>query len=255
MSAEPAERAPRFVLEGLDAGARTVTFDGEQTRHLSRVLRLGAGDLVVVVDGRGREWSVRLTEVTARAAAGLVLAERTGDGESPLHLTLAQGVPKSDKMDLIVRMVTELGAAAVRPLVFERTVTRAANDRWRTRHERWQRIAREAAKQCGRAVVPPVSPPVTLPAWLEEPDDRGLMVCLWEGEPAPLADRLPPGPVRRATLVVGPEGGLAEGEVARLAGAGAVLAGLGPRILRTETAGPVGIALLQARYGDLGAAS
>ena len=255
MSGEPAERTPRFVLEGLDAGARTVTFDGEQTRHLSRVLRLGAGDLVVAVDGRGREWSVRLTEVTARSAAGLVLAERTGDGESPLHLTLAQGVPKSDKMDLIVRMVTELGAAAVRPLVFERTVTRAADDRWRTRHERWQRIAREAAKQCGRTVVPAVSPPVALSAWLDEPDDHGLVVCLWEGEPIPLADRLPPGPVQRATLVVGPEGGLAEGEVARLAGAGAVLAGLGPRILRTETAGPVAIALLQARYGDLGAAS
>jgi 16S rRNA (uracil1498-N3)-methyltransferase len=253
MSAERAERAPRFLLNALDAGSRHVTFDGEQTRHLSRVLRLTAGDLVVAVDGRGREWSVRLTEVTARTAAGLVLAERTSDGESPLHLTLAQGVPKADKMDLIVRMVTELGAAAVRPLVVERTVARAADDRWRSRHERWQRIAREAAKQCGRAVVPAVSPPVPLSAWLAEPADRGLMVCLWEGERAPLADRLPAVPVRRATLVVGPEGGLAEPEVARLAEAGAVLAGLGPRILRTETAGLVAIALLQARYGDLGA--
>ena len=254
MNGEPTGRAPRFVLSGLDAGARHVTFDGAQARHLSRVLRLTAGALVVAVDGQGREWNVRLTEVTTRTAAGLVLAERTGGAESPLHLTLAQGVPKSDKMDLIVRMVTELGAVAVRPLVAERTVARAADDRWRSRHERWQRIAREAAKQCGRAVVPTVSPPVGLSAWLEEPADRGLMVCLWEGEQAPLADRLPAGPIRRATLVVGPEGGLAEPEVARLAGAGAVLAGLGPRILRTETAGPVAIALLQARYGDLGAA-
>ncbi len=253
MDGEGTGRAPRFVLSGLDASRRHVTFDSDQSRHLSRVLRLTAGDLVIAVDGEGREWSVRLTEVTARMAAGLVLAERTDGAESPLHLTLAQGVPKSDKMDLIVRMATELGAAAIRPLVVERTVARAADAGWRSRHARWQRIAREAAKQCGRPVVPAVSPPISLSAWLQAPDDRGLVVCLWEGERAPLADRLPASPVRRATLVVGPEGGLSEAEVGLLSGAGAVLAGLGPRILRTETAGPVAVALMQARYGDLGA--
>ncbi len=119
---------------------------------------------------------------------------------------------------------------------------------------RWQRVAREAAKQCGRTVIPEVAPARPLADWLRDGRPDGLLLCLWEEERALLADRLPPAPVSAATLVVGPEGGLAAGEVEGLGAAGAVVASLGPRVLRTETAGPVGLALLQAHYGDLGAA-
>ena len=230
-----------------------MTFDAAETRHLSRVLRLGPGDVVVAVDGRGQEWTVRLTEVGPRASAGVVLSGQPGARESPLRLTLVQGVPKADKMDLIVRMATELGAVRVVPVICERTVIRTGAHRWAGRVSRWQRIARESAKQCGRAVVPDVEAPRDLAAWLEEGKARDLLVCLWEGEAAGLGARLPAPPIHHATLVVGPEGGLAEREAAALRAAGAVVAGLGPRILRTETAGPIGLALLQARYGDLGA--
>jgi 16S rRNA (uracil1498-N3)-methyltransferase len=113
-------------------------------------------------------------------------------------------------------------------------------------------VAREAAKQSGRAVVPAITAPVALGAWLAARDPAGLLVCLWERESAPLAERLPAARPARATVVVGPEGGLAEEEVAGLEAAGAIVAGLGPRVLRTETAGPVAVALLQARWGDLG---
>ena len=228
------------------------TFDAAETRHLSRVLRLRPGDVVLALDGQGRELTVRLTEVGPRAAAGDVLALEAPPRESPLLLTLVQGLPKADKLDGIVRMATELGVARVVPVITERTLRRDTPVTEPARLARWQRVAREAAKQCGRAVVPDVEVPRPLGQWLAEPDHDELLVCLWEEERAGLQARLPPGPAERATLVVGPEGGLAASEVASLRAAGALVASLGPRVLRTETAGPVGLALLQARFGDLG---
>jgi 16S rRNA (uracil1498-N3)-methyltransferase len=232
-------------------GARLV-LDARETHHLHRVLRLRAGDLVRAMDGAGHEWTVRLTSVSPRAAEGEILEAGAPPQESPLHLTLAQGLPKGDKLEGIIRMSTELGVAAVAPLLTERSVARPDAARWTGRRARWERVAREAAKQCGRAVVPAVTAPLGLAEWLATWAGEGLLLCLWEGETAPLAERLPARAPARVAVVVGPEGGLATEEVDALRAAGAVVAGLGPRLLRTETAGPVAVALLQARWGDLG---
>ena len=240
-----------FVTRAEPTADGRVAFDAAETRHLGRVLRLGPGDVVTAVDGRGQRWQVRLTELTTRAAAGVIVADDGAGRESPLHLTLVQAVPKADKMDLVVRVATELGAARVVPVLSERTVVRAPAGGWSERAVRWQRIAAEATKQCGRARIPDVASPVALEAWLRAGPGPGLLVCLWERATGAFGDALPPPPIDRATLVVGPEGGLADAEVAALRGVGAAVAGMGPRILRTETAGPVGLALLQARYGDL----
>ncbi|OGK87882.1 MAG: hypothetical protein A2X52_10540 [Candidatus Rokubacteria bacterium GWC2_70_16] len=245
---------PRFYLRAEAGSGPRVTFDAQETRHLARVLRLGPGDVVQAVDGRGQELTVRLTRVDTRSAEGLILAREGGQRESPLHLTLVQGLPKGDKLETIIRMATELGVTRVVPVVTERTVVRTDAAHRAGRLARWQRVAREAAKQCGRTVIPEVAAARPLAEWLRDGRPDGLLLCLWEEERALLADRLPPAPVSAATLVVGPEGGLAASEVEGLGAAGAVVASLGPRVLRTETAGPVGLALLQARYGDLGAA-
>ncbi len=228
-----------------------VRFDAEETRHLARVLRLRPGAVVRAVDGLGHELTVRLTEIGSRAAEGDVIGRAAVESESPLHLTLVQGLPKGDKFEAIVRMATELGVSRVVPLVSERAVARHGGpDAPRLR--RWHRVAREAAKQCGRATIPDVDSPLSLEAWLAEPRAPGLLLCLWEGEALPLAAALPPTAPSRAVVVVGPEGGLAESEVEAIRAVGAVVAGLGARILRTETAGPVALSLLQFRYGDLG---
>jgi 16S rRNA (uracil1498-N3)-methyltransferase len=228
-----------------------VTFDAEETRHLSRVLRLRAGALVRTIDGRGQELTVRLIRVGPREAEGDVVERAARASESPLDLTLVQGIPKGDKFEAIVRMATELGVGRIIPLVSERTVAR-----WTSppsgRLARWRRVAKEAAKQTGRAVIPDVVEPIPLGEWLAAPRSPGLLLCLWEEETVPLAAALPEAPPGHATVVIGPEGGLAEGEVRALRASGALVAGLGPRILRAETAGPVALALLQFRYGDLG---
>jgi len=229
-----------------------VTFDAEEAHHLAHVLRLRPGAVVNAVDGRGHAIDVRLTQVGGQAAEGDIISDSIPASESPLSLTLAQGIPKGSKLELIIRMATELGAGLVIPLILERSVGRPDQTEPSHRLLRWRRIAKEAAKQTGRAVIPHVRAPITLDQWLGEPTERGLFLCLWEGEPTPLAAVLPSVPPARATVLVGPEGGLSGSEVGKLRSAGALVAGLGPRILRTETAGPVALALLQARYGDLG---
>ena len=240
----------RFRVRPEDVAGDRVTFGADETRHLTRVLRLGVGDVVEALDGTGIMLTVRIETVGRRAAEGQVLSRIVHRTESPLGLTLVQGIAKGDKMERIIRMATELGVTTVVPLASARAVVKVEGKAGRV--ARWQKVAQEAAKQSGRAVVPRVTPPQRLAEWLAGRDLSGLLLCLWEAAPAPLIPKLPELPPARIELVVGPEGGLEHAEVEALGKAGAVAGHLGSRILRTETAGPIGLALLQARYGDLG---
>jgi 16S rRNA (uracil1498-N3)-methyltransferase len=244
----------RFHVRADAVSGEHVHLDAEEAHHLARVLRLGEGDIVRALDGAGHELIVKLTRISAHAAEGLIIDRVGRSSESPLDLILAQAIPKGDKLERIIRMATELGVSRIIPLVTERTIVRRRGSDWAHRLARCQRVAREAAKQSGRAVVPDVAPPRGLDEWLAALELPGLLLCLWEGERAGMARVLPAGRPNRVTVIVGPEGGLTEPEVEGLRARGAVVAGLGPRILRTETAGPVVLALLQARYGDLDAA-
>jgi 16S rRNA (uracil1498-N3)-methyltransferase len=246
----------RFTIAPERIAGDRVTFDADETRHLVRVLRLGAGDRVVAADGRGGAWEVRLVTL-GETATGEIVGAAALAAESPLALCLVQGVPKGDRMETIVRAATELGVARILPALTERTIVRLDAGAWRERARRWQRVAREATKQCGRAVVPTVETARTLDEWVASEEPADLRLCLWERDAAPLRDvlgRLDPRP-RSATVIVGPEGGLSDEEVARAGAAGYVAVTLGRRILRTETAGPTIVALLQHVLGDLGGAA
>jgi len=179
----------RFHIRPEAVRGDRVAFDAQETHHLARVLRLRAGDLVQAVDGAGHELTVRLTRVGAREAEGAVLARAARTTESRLHLTLAQGVAKGDKLEGVIRMATELGAARIVPLITERTVV--SPEAAARRLVRWRRVAKEAAKQSGRAVIPEVAAAGTLDAWLAARAEGGLLLCLWENEPVGLDDRLP----------------------------------------------------------------
>jgi 16S rRNA (uracil1498-N3)-methyltransferase len=247
-----------------------VVFDRDESRHLARVLRLRPGDTVLAADGTGHEYTVRLDAV-GEETTGTVLGVGTNDRESPIRITLLQSVAKGDKMEAIVRASTELGVTRIVPVLTARTVVTLEPGRWRERARRWQRVAKEAAKQCGRAVVPPVDVPQPLGEALELVTDADLRLCLWEeargggaggqgGGQArllgtTLAASLPPAlPAgSRVALLIGPEGGLTLDEVESVRTRGWAVVGVGPRILRTETAGPAMIAVLQGRFGDFGA--
>lgn len=242
----------RFILVPERVDGDRVTFDRDETHHMSAVLRLAPGDLVVAADGSGRDYTVRL-EALGEAATGTILGVAATRAEPPLAVTLVQGVPKGDKMEAIVRAATELGVARIWPVLTERTIVRLEPSRWRERARRWQRVAKEAAKQCGRAVVPGVEAPRPLADRLAEARED-LKLCLWEGEAPPLAVALAGSarPPRTAAVLVGPEGGLSRREVDAARAVGWSPVSLGPRILRTETAGPAITAVLQHVLGDLG---
>jgi 16S rRNA (uracil1498-N3)-methyltransferase len=241
----------RFAIAPERIDGVRVTFDREETRHLARVLRLGPGDLVLATDGLGQEYTVRIDALGA-AATGTVLAAAPRLTESPVAVTLVQSIPRGDKMEAIIRAATELGVTRIIPALTARTVVRLEEGRWGERLRRWQRVAREAAKQCGRAAIPEVMQPVPLPQAFADADSNGLRICLWEAAPSPLGDILQAAdrPVSVA-LAVGPEGGLSASEVAQAEVAGWAIAGLGPRILRVETASVAAIAVIEATFGDL----
>ncbi|HEY7519996.1 MAG TPA: 16S rRNA (uracil(1498)-N(3))-methyltransferase [Methylomirabilota bacterium] len=241
----------RFAITPEAVADGRVVFDASQSRHLARALRLRPGDTIVASDGAGRDYTVRLDAVGARVT-GTVVGEAAGAAESPLAVTLVQGVPKGDKMEAIVRAATELGVAAVQPALTARTVVRLGPSAAAERAARWQRVAREAAKLCRRAVVPRVAVPLPLAACLEAARDSDVALCVWEGDAPPLATALRERRLRQAAVLVGPEGGLAESEVEAARSAGWKVVSLGTRVLRTETAGPAVIAILQSRFGDLG---
>ena len=229
-----------------------MTFDRQETRHLARVLRLGPGDVVLATDGRGQEYTVRIDALGA-AATGTVLDATQRPTESPVTVTLVQGIPKGDRMEAIIRAATELGVTRIAPALTAHTVVHLDEGRRRERARRWQRVAREAAKQCGRAVVPEVAEPVSLSRALELAGSAALRICLWEGERRSLGEILQKvaGAPKAVGLAVGPEGGLTVGEVAEAGQLGWTIAGLGPRILRVETASTSALAIIGATFGDL----
>jgi 16S rRNA (uracil1498-N3)-methyltransferase len=171
--------------------------------------------------------------------------------ESPLRITLGQGLLKGERMKFVIQKATELGVDRIIPLVSARSIPIVEGERETLRLERWRRIAQEAAKQCGRTVVPEIGSIHELGDFLSQ--GEGARVILWEGEPTPLRAVIEEiDPQGGITLLIGPEGGFSEEEVSTAQASGFHVAGLGKRILRAETATLSVLSILQHRFGDLG---
>ena len=246
----------RFFVPGLAAGAGDVELPREEAEHLARVLRLRVGDEVRVFDGRGRERLARVASLGRGRAAVSLGPEVSAAPEPAVTLTLAQAVPKGDGMDQVVRDAVMMGVSAVVPLVCERAEVTARRIEASGRVARWQRIAVASVKQCGRAVVPDVRDPRALAACLADfAADRRYLLAepgLSGLAPAGIADVAAAPVPRSALLIVGPEGGWTEAEVAEARRAGCVALTLGGRTLRANAAALVGLTALQAVWGELG---
>lgn len=214
--------------------------------HAARVLRLRDGDAVVLFDGSGAEASARLT-VRGKTWSALIEARRDVDRESPLRVVLVQALASGDKMDWIVQKATELGVAAVVPVAAERSVLRLAGERADKRVAHWRQIAVAACEQSGRNRVPEIWPLAPLPSYLAAHRETSRLVLAPGG-----GERLAalPRPQAAVHLLVGPEGGWSDAELALFHTVEATPIGLGPRILRTETAGLAALAAMQAIWGD-----
>ena len=225
-----------------------VTISGDVHHHLHNVLRTRLGSVLTLLDGQGLCCEVELEVINKREASARVL-RRWRDEERTLPISLIQGMPKADKFDLILQKGTELGMRCFQPVETHNTVPQVNVARMVKREQRWSRIATEAARQCRRSFLPEVRSVQKLMDVISgETDD--LKLVLWEAGSVPLAVALPEETPTGVTLLVGPEGGFTDQEIKHISGAGFQAVHLGPRILRTETAGLAATAILQYIYGD-----
>lgn len=239
---------PRRAWHGDVPGeGATLRLSPGESHHLTRVLRLRAGDALSVFDGRGREWEADLVSVSGDEAIVRVGAERTERVDPELAVTLVQALCRPDRLEWVLQKGTEVGVASFVLTTTERVEGGVARG---VKLDRWRRILLEAAKQCGRRTIPAIDGPRPVVEVLPE-GAFGIVLHADATRPR-LADLLASRRPTPTWLAVGPEGGFEDAEVDALVERGWLVAGLGPRILRTETAGTIASALVLAAWGDLG---
>jgi 16S rRNA (uracil1498-N3)-methyltransferase len=221
----------------------------EQSHYVARVLRLRPGEALQIFDGLGSRHAAVIVDPHAKRARLRVGDAQPALADSPLSVTLGQCISSAEKMDWTIEKAVELGVATIQPLISKRTVVRLDAQRAQRRGEHWQRLIVAACMQCGRDRLPSLAPPIELAAWLAAGDAGTTAVVLVPGARIRLAGIETRGASLK--LLVGPESGLADEELEAARAAGFVEASLGPRVLRTETAGLAALAVLQAKAGDL----
>ncbi len=244
-------RLTRVHVEEPLAPDSRVVLGGAPANHIRRVLRLAPGDELTVFDGRGGEYPARIEGIRKDTVIVALGSHAAVQRESPLSITLAQGVSRGERMDLVVQKATELGVQRLVPVLTERTVVRldAAQADSRMRH--WRAVAVGACEQCGRNTLPEIAPALGLAEFLRSLgplEPRGVRLVLSPGGELRIRDL---EAAHAWVLLIGPEGGLSEPERRAAAEAGFRALSLGPRVLRTETAAIAALAALQERLGDL----
>ena len=242
---------PRFYCPAPLAERQRVELPENAARHACKVLRLREGDGLVLFDGAGGEYASRIASVERNRVTADLLEWRAVECEAPLAITLVQALQAGEKMDMTVQKAVELGVSRIVPVVSQRGVVRLEGERALRRLEHWRGVAVSACEQCGRNRLPEVMPLVGLKNWLEQSAATDVLrLMLVPGVTRTLAHFLPPSAGGRIELLVGAEGGLAPEELQLAGAAGFVPIRLGPRILRTETAGLAAIAAIQCLWGD-----
>lgn len=240
----------RFFVPSGSIGDGKVRIEGSDARQICTVLRLGRGDCVNVLDGSGCMLTIRITEAAPSCVVGDVTDMCRPDTEPPVRLTLAQSLPKSDKLEFVIQKGTELGVEKFQIIRTARSIPRASDDKVGKKLLRWQTIAKEAAEQSCRTKVPEVAGITTIEELAASISDYDLAVCLWEcEEKRGLREILKKSrSAESILLIIGPEGGLEETEVRMLESHGARVASLGRRILRCETAAVASSAIIMYEY-------
>ena len=242
---------PRFYVPDLDASAARAALPDDEAEHLVRVLRLGTGAEIDVFDGRGGLWLAEVVEAGKRSAAVRVIEPVTPAPELAVYVGLVISVLKADKMDDVVRDAVMLGAAAIYPVVSDRSEISLSNVDKSQRVARWQRIAVASAKQCGRAVVPVVAPAQTFEAYLATPWHGARLICVEPSVGSNVRTVQEIAKLDAAHVIVGPEGGWADAELSAARLHGAVAVSLGGRTLRADAAPLVALTALLTTWGEL----
>lgn len=244
----------RFFVDSAQISGEVVTISGEDLKHIKNVLRLKKGEEVSICDGEENDYVAVIESIDSQEVQLSIVDSFKSKGEAPIKLKLYQGLPKGDKMELIVQKCTELGVSEIVPMATKRAVVKLSDEKKISKKlERWQKIAEEAAKQSKRGRIPLVNRLVTLKEAVSELGEGELALMLYESESEnSLKKALRGYGGKTVSVFVGPEGGFEESEAEILKDAGAKVVSLGNRILRTETAGLAASAVIMYELGDLG---
>ncbi len=243
----------RYFVEESQIGNGRVSIIGEDFQHLKKVLRAQIKDEVLVCCG-GFDYTVEIENINENSIICLITDVNKNFTESPLKVTLFQGLPKSDKMELIIQKCVELGVCGIVPVITERCVSRINTDKdAQNKLARWQKIAREAAKQCNRGIIPNIYYPITFKEAVVMASEAELAVIPYEKESAVGFKNIVARHqgVTSGSIMIGPEGGFEDKEIQLAQDSGIQKISLGPRILRTETAGMVALSLMMYELGDV----
>jgi 16S rRNA (uracil1498-N3)-methyltransferase len=240
---------PRFFCPQSLAVGQLLALPDAVAHHI-QVLRLAQGDLITLFNGEGGEYTAALTEIARRSASAEIKAHTAREVELPFAVTLAQALPEGSKMDWIIEKAIELGVSGIQPLAAQRCVVRLSAERAEKKLEHWRGIIVSAAEQSGRNRLAQLAQPQDYKHWITQQDLHRRIILTPRAEQS-LADWARHQPPQAVTLVVGPEGGLSEAEENDAIRHGALPLAMGPRILRTETAGLSALAMLAAFWGGM----
>ena len=241
-------RPPRFFISPDQVSGSRITVTDEDVRHIATVLRMKTGDELLLCDGQGTEYTVRIAEISRARIETEIVGRLNQESRYP-RITLGQGLPKSDKMDWIVQKATELGVTAIAPLVTERTIVKIRDEQKRA--VRWQKIAKEAAMQSNRPDIPQIERIRSFRDFIFslDPDPSTLFLFPWEEGTEPFRNVLrQKSGVMNIVVLIGPEGGFSSSEAEAAKGRGFHLVSLGPNILRTETAAIAALSMIGYEY-------
>lgn len=227
---------------------RSVNLEPEAANHVGRVLRMQAGQSLILFNGDGHDYLAEITDVTKKNVVVKLLSQQLVDNESPLKVHLAQGISRGDKMDFTIQKSVELGITDITPIFTERCGVKLSGERLDKKHSQWQKIAIAACEQSGRAIVPQVHKPIQITEFLNQESDQLKLNLHPRASTTVKGLQIPDAGVR---FIIGPEGGLNDSEIEQAVSAGYQEILLGPRVLRTETAALTLLSALQLQFGDL----
>lgn len=250
----------RYFVSAEQFSEHAVVITGDDARHIGKVMRGKPGDKLIVSDGSSKEALVAIDSIEAGEVKATILEPLVMDREAKLNVTVAQSLPKGDKMETVIQRCTEIGAVSFVPFLSERTIVQYDAKKEGKRLERWRKIAKEAAEQSHRNRIPTVEQPLSWKGLLSSFGDYDLVCYCYEKEDGkhlkdvlkPFVGELAPDAGANVLIVVGPEGGFSEKETAQADEAGAISVGLGKRILRAETAGMAALTCVLYESGEMG---
>lgn len=239
----------RFFTDSPLALNADIQLSESAAAHATRALRLNVGDNAIIFNGDSIDYACTLTSVKKNTVTATITGAKAISNESPLDITLLQGISSGDRMDFTIQKAVELGVKRIQPINSQRSVVKLTQDRAEKRIEHWQNVAISACEQSGRAFVPKVLPPLSLENWLSQNPYNNTLRILLNPVGAKRLNEIPK-PVSTIELLIGAEGGLSQGEIDLASSQNFQSIVLGPRILRTETAALTAISVMQSLWGD-----